>query len=100
LSHAWLVQGALVGILWGLLPYLLLVVAWDFIATWMLLMPVLLTLIATNIDAGLAFKESTSSTAAVGLGMWAIFASLVVGVAAGIAAILPSKRNRAHRDRC
>jgi hypothetical protein len=97
--HAWLVKGAVVGVLWGLLPYFLFVLAWDFIGTWVLLLPTLVILIWSDINVGLGYRQSASSTGAVALGLQALFACVVVGVATLIAAFVPARHKRRYRER-
>jgi hypothetical protein len=75
------VRGAFVGILWGLLPYYLFVLAWGYIRRWFVLVPVLAVMVAADVKIGLGFRQSTSSTGAVALGINAIFGCLLVGVA-------------------
>jgi hypothetical protein len=96
--HAWLVLPVSpAGLMFGVLPYILLVMAWDFIGTATLLVPALAAMIWSSIDAGLAFRHSTSSTAGVGLLMQQLFGCGVVGAACLIRLLIP-RRGPASRD--
>ena len=79
--HAWLVvPTSPAGILIGLLPYYLLILAWDFLGL-VLVVPVLVVISWLAVDVGMGFRRSVSSTAGVALGVQALLACGVVGAA-------------------
>ena len=92
--YSWLLlPEAPVGFLIGITPYLLLIVAWDFLG-WPLVLPALFCISWLVIDAGLGFRHSRSSTAGVAIGMVSILACGVVGAAAMLRLMIPTKRNK------
>lgn len=97
--HAWFEGGLSVGILWGLLPYYLLVLAWDYIRRWFVLIPVLALLVLSDVRIGLGFRHSTSSTGAVALGMQVIFGCIVVSAAVVLTFFISRVRVRRSSSR-
>lgn len=92
--HAWLVMPASpAGILIGLLPYYLLILAWDFLGL-ILVAPVLLAISWLAVDAGMGFRHSISSTGGVALGVQALLACGVVGAAVIVRLLIPAKRGK------
>ena len=92
--HAWLVMPkAPVGVLVGILPYYLLVLAWDFLKL-VFVVPVLLVISWLAIDAGMGFRHSTSSTGGVALGVQSLLACGAVGAAVCLRILIPAKKGK------
>lgn len=98
LWHAWLIPGSVSSVLWGVLPYFLLVTAWRAIRSRVLLAGTLAVLVLSDLDAGLGFRQSASSTASVGLLIQVIFACGVVGVAVLVSYVLHSSKQKDCSD--
>jgi len=93
---AWLVsQEPPFAIALPLFPFVLLVWTWDKLNGSWLRCLTLTILASSSVYVGLAYKQSTSSTAGVGLMMQIIFASAIV-VIARLASKLLAKRRRAR----
>ena len=92
--HAWVVMpNAPVGILIGVFPYYLLILAWDFLRP-ALAVPVLLLISWLAISAGLGFRNSISSTGGVALAIQSILASGTVGIAIILRLLVPVKKRK------
>jgi len=92
--HAWVVMPqAPVGVLVGVFPFYLLILAWDFLRL-ILVVPVLLVISWLAIDSGIGFRHSTSSTGAVALAVQSLLACCVVGIAIVLRVLIPAKKGK------